>query len=202
MFVFSQVVKARRLLVWDFAGQYAANFGLEVVTKKNILTRLKRATGPARLAYQPGAIDRDEFDLFCRCAFNWFVQSPADIVIEELAFSTNAVKATGYWGLIVSQGLKFGPNIYATVQRAQETDKSVLGNATVINICRPNTVADAQYISKNLGVSLSDIPDADLEMLQRHKSRTLNKTRLKFRKTRAGADVPYLVQVPNFSRTF
>lgn len=196
-YVFTQVRKARRLFVWDFSGEYAAQFGLEVVTQRTVVARLARATGPARLAYQPGAIKKGEFDFFCRCAFNWLRQDISTIVIEELAFSTNSVKAVGYWGLIVSQGLKFGPHIYTTVQRAQETDKSVLGNASVINICRPNTIDDARYISKKFGLALSDIPDADCEMLQRHKDRRLIKSKLVFVN-----NTPALRTIKNFSSTF
>jgi len=200
-FVLSQVRTSKRLLVWDVEGEYAAKFGLKVVEgKQALVAHLKKSIGNARLAYHPKNLN--EFDFFCRCAFNWIIQAPADVVVEELAASTNAVKATGYWGVLITRGLKYGPNIYAVVQRGQETDKSVLGNATVINICRPNTERDARYISDVFGLSLSDIPDCDLEMLQRHKDRTLVKTRLKFRNSRNNKSTPYLTQVNNFSRHF
>ena len=197
-FVLSQVRDAKRLLVWDVEGEYAAKFGMEAVEgRAALLARLKAATGPARLAYHPESL-RD-FDLFCRCAFNWSRQSPAAIVCEELAAATNAVKAGGFWGVLVTRGLKYGTDIYAVVQRAQETDKSVLGNATVVNICRPNTRQDAEYIASRFGLALSDIPDVDLQMLQRHKDRTLTRSAIRFEN---GSGLPYLVQVDQFDRTF
>ncbi len=195
-FVMTQVRASRRLLVWDVEGEYAAKHGLTVAEgKAALLAALKAATGPARIAYHPKSLK--EFDFFCRCAFNWSRQAQADIVCEELAASTNAVKAGGAWGVLVTRGLKYGTNIYAVVQRAQETDKSVLGNASVINICRPNTRRDAEYIAGVLGLELSDIPDVDLCMLQRHKTRELVKTALRFR-----GNVPYLVKVAEFDKVF
>ena len=196
-FVLSQVRGARRLLVWDVEGEYAAKFGLEAVEGlPALVARLKAATGPARLAYHPRHLK--EFDAFCRCAFNWSRQSPAVVVCEELAAATNAVKAGGHWGVLVTRGLKYGTDIYAVVQRAQETDKSVLGNATVVNICRPNTRPDAEYIAGRLGLELAEIPDADLEMLQRHKDRTLTRSRIAWDKK----GLPYLEPVERFSRSF
>jgi len=195
-FVLSQVRADKRLLVWDVEGEYAARHGLAVVEgKRQLLQQLQSATGPARLAYHPQGLG--EFDFFCRCAFNWIRQAPASIVCEELAAATNAVKAGGYWGVLVTRGLKYGPHIYAVVQRAQETDKSVLGNASVVNICRPNTQQDAEYIAGRFGLELSEIPDADLEMLQRHKDRTLTRCKIKF-----NDQGPYLVPLEQFSRTF
>ena len=194
-FVLSQVSQAKRLLVWDVEGEYAAKHGLEVVQGKAALVkRLKAATGAAQLAYHAGHLK--EFDFFCRCAFNWSRQSPAVIVCEELAASTNAVKAGGYWGVLVSRGLKYGTHIYAVVQRGQETDKSVLGNASIVNICRPNTVQDAEYIAGCFGLSLDDIPDTDLEMLQRHKDRRLVRSRIEFSNGQ-----PRLVKLEKFTAT-
>lgn len=195
-FVITQIKKEPRLLVWDVEGEFSSKEGLEVVEGKTaLLKRLQRATGAARLAYHPKTLK--EFDFFCRCAFNWSKQKPAVIIAEELAASTNAVKAGGYWGVLVSRGLKYGTGIFGVVQRAQETDKSILGNATIVNICRPNTRKDAEYIANVFGLSMSDIPDADLEMLQRHKSRTLTKTKIEFKNNK-----PYLKTIKKFSASF
>ncbi len=195
-FVMSQVRNAQRLLVWDVEGEYAARQGMTVAEGKvELLEVLQGSTGKARIAYHPKNLK--EFDFFCRCAFNWSRQSAADIVCEELSASTNAVKAGGAWGILVMRGLKYGTNIYAVVQRAQETDKSVFGNASVINICRPNTRRDAEYIADALGLTLADIPDCDLQMLQRHKNRDLVKTVVRFRH-----NMPYLVKVAEFDKVF
>lgn len=199
-YVLAWIKKATRLLVWDIEGEYASKYGLEVVEGRAALVRrLKQATGKARIAYHPKRLD--EFDFFCRCAFNWSRQSPAEVVVEELAACTNAVKAGGYWGVLVSRGLKYGTHIYATVQRGQETDKSVLGNASIVNICRPNTEADAKYIAGMFGLSLDQIPDCDLEMLQRHKTRELVQSRIVFRSS-SGKSYPSIKQVKRFTKTF
>jgi hypothetical protein len=85
------------------------------------------------------------------------------------------------------------------LQRAQETDKSVLGNATTVNICRPNTRQDAEYIAGRFGIPLGEIPDADLQMLQRHKDRRLVRSEIRFEKVQG---LPYLAKVAKFKRVF
>lgn len=85
------------------------------------------------------------------------------------------------------------------VQRGQETVKGVLGNASIVNICRPNTVQDAEYIAGRFGLALSDIPDCDLQMLQRHKDRTLTRSKIRFEEK---SGVPYLVRIQKFERVF
>ncbi len=197
-FVISQVRTAKRLLVWDVEGEYSANDKMHMETiegKDALFARLKRATGRARIAYHPRNLK--EFDFFCRCAFNWSRMTQANIVCEELAASTNAVKAGGYWGVLVSRGRKYGTTVYAVAQRGQEVDKSLMGNASIINICRPNTEKDAAYITDMLGLTLADIPDCDLQMLQRHKNRDLVKTAVRFKN-----NAPYLVKVAKFDKVF
>ena len=199
-FVLSRVSNDKRLMVWDVEGEYAAKYGLRVIEGKQALFDfVKSKSTQEQISYLPRS--KKEFDFFCRMAWVWGMKQEATIVCEELAGSTNAVKAGGYWGVLVSRGLKYGINIYGVVQRGQETDNSIMGNATVINICRPNTKQDAEYIAGKFGLALSDIPDEDLEMLQRHKDRTLTKTRLKF-KTIDGKSVPYSVKIQKFTKHF
>jgi len=186
-YVLSQIWDKKRLLVWDVEGEYAAKLkkklGMIVVSgRRELLAALKKHTGNVRIAYSPPAGKiREEFDFFCRCAFNWIRQAPAAIVCEELAAATNSGKASGYWGVLVSRGLKYEPEIYAVIQRGQEGDKSSMGNATIINICRPNTDKDAIYISEMLGIPVDQIPDKDLHMIQRNKDRSICKYTVCFR---------------------
>ncbi len=195
-YVLTQVRLAQRLLVWDVEGEFAAKYGLESVEGlPALVARLRAATGKARIAYHPRNLR--EFDAFCHAAFAWIIQRPAVIVAEEIAASTSPGKASGYWGVLVSRGLKYGPKIYAIAQRGQEIDKTLLGNATTINICRPNTQQDAEYIAGRFGLKLSDIPDADLEILQRRKDRTTEKLKLYFRQGQ-----PQARKIQKFSRTF
>jgi len=99
--------------------------------------------------------------------------------------------------VLVSRGRKYGTSVYAVAQRGQEVDKSLMGNASIVNICRPNTQKYAAYIADMLGLELSDLPDCDLQMLQRHKTRELVKTAVRFRK-----NMPYLVKVAKFDKVF
>ena len=195
-YVLAMVKNAKRLLVWDVEGEYAAKLGKKlgivvVEGRAALVGALKVSTGSVRIAYHPPPGKyQQEFDFFCRCAFNWIVQAPASIVCEELAQATNAGKAGGWWGTLVTRGLKYGPEIYGVVQRAQEADKSTLGNATVINICRPNTDKDAAYIADALGLDIELIPERDLEMLQRFKDRSIKRVRMHYQ-----SDMPVLRSV-------
>lgn len=193
-FVLSQVIGDPRLLVWDVEGEYAASFrtslGIEVAEgPQQLMDALRASNGPSRIAYMPTEVRKD-FDLFCALAFQWGKTNPASIVCEELAGSTNSGKAEGHWGVLVSRGLKYGINIYGVVQRGQETSKSLMGNATVLNICRPNTDSDADYLVKMLGLNRQMIPETDLEMIQRYKDRSISRGRIQFEN-----NLPYLERV-------
>lgn len=195
-FVLSQLTQSKRLLVWDVEGEFASNYGLEVVEGKQALLRaINGRRKNMRIAYHPKNLK--EFDFFCRMAFIAGLIYPLDVVCEELAASTNSGKASGFWGILVSRGLKYGINIYGVAQRGQEIDKSLIGNATIVNICRPNTVQDAEYIAGRFGLELSEIPDADLEMLQRHKDRTTTKGKITFPRGK-----PKIKPILKFSQTY
>lgn len=196
--VLVEIRNTKRCIVWDVEGEFAANHGMRVIEGREALFRFvrsKAARGNFKIAYHPKNLK--EFDFFCRCAFILGVMGLIDIVCEELAASTNAVKAQGYWGVLVSRGLKYGINIYGIAQRGQEIDNSLIGNATITNICRPNTVQDAEYIAGKFGLKLSDIPDTDLEVLQRHKDRSLKKKKISFRNGK-----PLFKPILNFTKTY
>ena len=187
---------SKRLLVWDVSGQYAARYGLKSLSTLPELARWVQAQrGAARVAYVPRSLD--EFNGFCRCAFAFGLTAPGTVVVEEVAASTNAGKARGQWGRLVNQSLKSGLNLLVTAQRVAEIDKSVFGNASVITIFRQNTVPDAERLASDLRLSLSDIPDADVEYLQRLKDRTITKWRLQFVRNK-----PTPQKIKAFSRSF
>lgn len=66
--------------------------------------------------------------------------------------------ARGGWGRLVKQGLAYGPKIYGLLQRGQEGDKSLMGNASFIHVCAHPVEDDRLYIAKKLGVSPDKIP--------------------------------------------
>lgn len=115
--------------------------------------------------YLATGYSKQEFDQFCRLAHIWKRQSPAVIVIEELAAVTNAGKASGYWGVLVNQSLGLGATLLATVQRGQEVDKSIMNASTYMYVCQHNTEDDAKYMSKKLAVPVNKIPRIPLAFM-------------------------------------
>ncbi len=157
---------AKRVLVWDAKNEYGPSLGLTVIkTLPDLLRTLKTTKGNGRFSYVPTSFDRKEFDHFCRLAHIWNRQKEAIIVIEELAAVTNTGKASGYWGVLVNQSLGLGATLFATVQRGQEVDKSVMNAASYLYVCQHNTEDDAQYMAKKLGVVKTKIPRVPLQFL-------------------------------------
>ncbi len=159
------IERHNRVLAFDPKGEYVTQLGFTACrTRRELLDTLRRETGDAKIAYLQH--DKKEFDFFCDCAFNWNRQKQAVIVCEELGNTTNAGKAAGHWGRLISQGLAYGPIIIGTVQRGQEVDKSIINNATFVHVMRHSTMNDREYIAGQLGVQVSDIPDKKLEFIQ------------------------------------
>lgn len=158
--------KAKRVLIWDAKNEYGPSLGLTVIKSlADLLTTLKKTQGNGRFAYVPTGFDKKEFDHFCRLAHVWNRQKEAIIVIEELAAVTNTGKAAGYWGVLVNQSLGLGATLFATVQRGQEVDKSVMNAASYLYVCQHNTDDDAKYMAKKLGVAITAIPREPLRFL-------------------------------------
>ena len=151
--------KAKRVLVWDAKNEYGPSLGLTVIkTLPDLLTALKTTKGNGRFSYVPTGFSKQEFDNFCRLAHTWNRQKESIIVIEELAAVTNTGKASGYWGVLVNQSLGLGATLFATVQRGQEVDKSVMNAASYLYVCQHNTDDDARYMAKKIGVNVNQIP--------------------------------------------
>ncbi len=162
----AMIPKAKRLLIWDAKNEYGLPFKMKVIrTIPQLLIELRKATNYGRFAYVPTGYDKKEFDQFCRLAHIWNRQKEAVIVIEELAAVTNCGKASGYWGVLVNQSLGLGATIFATVQRGQEVDKSVMNAASYLWVCQHNTEDDAKYMAKKLGINLNDVPRIPLNFV-------------------------------------
>lgn len=103
-----------------------------------------------------------EFNDFCRVAF-WWVRRCAQldrqsaVVVEETSDVTSPGKAPEYWGILLRRGLKYGADIFAISQRPAESDKTAVGNASVVHICRMNTQRDRRYLEGMTGVPLAAI---------------------------------------------
>lgn len=154
-----------RIVVFDPKGEYISQLGFTpCYDRKDLLAALMATKGAGRIAFR--AIGKKEFQFFCEAAFNWNRQAVATIICEELANSTNSGKAEAYWGILISQGLAFGPKIIGTVQRGQEVDKSIFDNATFVHVTQHKTFKARTYLSDALEVDISEVPEKKLEFIQ------------------------------------
>lgn len=162
----AMIPKAKRLLIWDAKNEYGGAFNLTVIRSlSDLLDSLRHCKTGGRFAYVPTGYSKPEFDTFCRLAHTWNRQSPAVIVVEELAAVTHSGKAAGFWGVLVNQSLGLGATLLATVQRGQEVDKSVMNACSYVYICQHNTDDDARYAAKKFGVAITQIPRKPLEFM-------------------------------------
>lgn len=145
-----RVAGERRVLVWDSLGEWGDRFNCRRVKTLVELRALVKPGAPvARLAYfRPGMAA--DFDAFCRLAWVWLRVARGALVVEELASVTTPGKAPAAWGDIVRAGLRYGPNIYALTQRPSESDKTCMGNATVIHAHAMARAGDRRYMAAEL----------------------------------------------------
>ena len=149
-----QIKGAKRLIIWDIDDEYSGSVrGVERVTSiKELAAKLKKAkTG--KFAYVGKVSD---FELFCRAAFAW---ANCTCVVEELADVTTPAKAPEGWGQLVRRGRKYGIEIYAVTQRPSESDKTIIGNASIIHAGRMNRAQDRAYMAKEMDIRLEVITD-------------------------------------------
>ncbi|MCL1072999.1 hypothetical protein [Shewanella dokdonensis] len=86
------------------------------------------------------------FEFWAACAFAW---CNACIVAEELADVTTAGKAPPHWGQVVRRGRARGlAPIFAITQRPSESDKTTVGNATLVRCGRLNRANDRKYMAQ------------------------------------------------------
>lgn len=175
-----QTERAPRLLVWDSVGEWSDVGNCERITDLRELAR--RCAPPARserLAFV-GPITPAMFDAFCRLAWVWVRVAPGVLVIEELADVTSPGKAPPAWGEIVRKGLRYGPHIYALTQRPAESDKTVIGNASVIHCHRMARSMDRGYMARELDISQDQL-DAlkPLDFIERDATGRISSGRVK-----------------------
>lgn len=146
----------RRALVWDAVGEWGDRFSCERVASLAELQKLAASPHLSRLAYfRPGAMGAAEFDSFCRLAWVWIRAARGALIVEELAAVTSPGKAPAAWGDIVRAGLRYGPSIYALTQRPSESDKTCMGNATVLHAHAMARAGDRRYMAAELDCDAS-----------------------------------------------
>lgn len=155
-YVVHRVRHAPRLLLWD-TGDDCRRYGCELIrTPAELRERISAPPKLERLAYA-SQDPRAEFDFFCRLAWIWIRQARGALVIEELADVTHSGKAPAAWGAICRKGLRYGPSIYAITQRPSESDKTALGNASLVVCHRMQRAKDELYMAEELRVPLAEV---------------------------------------------
>jgi len=147
-----EVKRTRRLLVWDSVGEWSDRFNCRRVESVFELAQLCKPGAPdVRIGFCV-PVTTENFAAFCRLAWVWLRVKPGDLVVEELADVTSPGKAPVYWGEIIRKGLRYGPRVYALTQRPSESDKTVMGNASVLHVHQMAREDDCKYMAKELRV--------------------------------------------------
>lgn len=171
VFVWTELAQYSRVLVWDIEGQYTGPGWQRFTRQKALADHLaKVGSRPAKIAYTgpPG-----DFGFWADCAFVWGRVAPSAIVAEEIADVTNPGKAPAQWGMLLRRILKHGSTVYAITQRPSESDKTAIGNATKIHVCRMTRAQDRRYMAAEIDVpvdallELQSDPAVELRCLQR-----------------------------------
>lgn len=178
---------ARRLLVWDVKGEWAAWPDVVAVPSfAALFAAIRRAPGkydtaPGRYAFVPARADRDSFQWFASAAYWWGCAAPAVIVAEELPMVTHPGKAETAWGAMLRMGLGAGITIYALTQRPAESDKTTLGNASLVHAGRQPFPRDARYVAELLKLDQSHVDSLrPRDFIERADSGRVTRGRLMF----------------------
>ena len=59
--------------------------------------------------------------------------------------------------MLLRRGLKYGITIYAVTQRPSESDKTAIGNATHIHLCRMTRNQDRRYMAAEMDIPVEKI---------------------------------------------
>jgi hypothetical protein len=141
----------RRALAWDSKDEWSARYGFRRVTSLRELCDACKPGAPVeRVAFVPMLIHPDVFNLFCRLAWVWLRVARGSLIVEELADVTSPGKAPLWWGNILRKGVAYGPTIYALTQRPAESDKTALGNATLLHCHQMASADDEKYMARHL----------------------------------------------------
>lgn len=143
-----QIEDDARVIVYDSDAEYCELRGFKAVSAPNILAKMLRKASKGRFAYVPKQIgSAHEFDLWAQLAFAW---GNCTAVAEELAGVTSPGKAPPGWHTLVSRGRKRGMTIYGVTQRPAESDKTIIGNASLIHCGMLARSNDRAYMAREL----------------------------------------------------
>ncbi|MBE0471515.1 MAG: hypothetical protein IBX55_18640 [Methyloprofundus sp.] len=171
-----QISRSSRLIIWDIDDEYSgAVKGIKRITNiKELASELKK-TVRGKFAFV-GAVS--DFDLFCRCAFAW---GDCVCVVEELADVTSPGKAPPAWGQLVRRGRKYGISIYAVTQRPAESDKTIIGNASLLHVCQMQKATDRRYMAAEMDISQTEIDQLKpLEYIEKNSAGEIKRGKITF----------------------
>lgn len=168
-----QIKAAPRVLVWDVKDEYARPFcktkqqpdrtkikrGWVITrTKAELLKALKSNNGKFKICHSvKGADLKGEFDYWARCAYTFGMRFEMDIVAEELSDVTSPGKAPPGWGMVCRKILGYGCNVWAITQRPAESDKTAIGNNSMIHCGRLSRAKDRKYMADEMDINQADI---------------------------------------------
>jgi len=149
-----QIKGRARVIVWDIDEEYINEQGFQAVRDKAELIHLLRTRKKGRFAYVAKSLN--EFDFWCKAAFAW---GNCTAVAEETADVTTPAKAPEGWGMLVRRGRKRGITIYGVTQRPAESDKTIIGNATLVHCGFLKRPQDRKYMSAEMNIKQSIVDD-------------------------------------------
>lgn len=145
----------KRLLIWDYMQEYAPFVDLSTPA---LGAAIRTMTAPTfRTAFMPSYDDKTrarQFDAFCKAAV---AAGNVRLVVEELAFVTQASHAPAGWKAATSIGRHKGLRLIGASQRPAQVDKAFWSNATEIHCGFLNFEADQKVMAQVLGVPIADI---------------------------------------------
>ncbi len=158
--------KQRRLLVWDWKGEYR-QFGSVVRGSPKALRAalVKAGSGPFKLIYIPDKSSKGnakknreyleaQFSFVCMAAF---AVRHCTLIAEELSNVTGSGYSPAGWLTVITEGRDKDLKIYGVSQRPALIDKSILDAATCIRCGRLNTQASRKFMADIMDIDVKEI---------------------------------------------
>jgi len=158
-YALDQLKAFKYVLIWDIEEQYACTY--RVRTRIDLFNLICKRIGKKcpkkaeRIAYTGSLSD---FNTFCQMGF-WWVRKMGEygqqtaIVFEETADVTTPAKAPEHYGILLRRSLKYGVSLFCITQRPAESDKTSIGNASIIHICRLSLPRDRKMAADATGIN-------------------------------------------------
>ena len=164
-FALDQLKPFKFVLIWDVEEQYKCTYRVRnrIDLFNLICVRIgKKCPKKAeRIAYT-GSLN--DFNTFCQFAF-WWVRKMGGygeqtaIVFEETADVTSPAKAPEHYGILLRRSLKYGVHLFCITQRPAESDKTSIGNASIVHVCRLSLPRDRKFAADATGIDREIIND-------------------------------------------